>query len=460
MIKLKMSRSVLIVLAMIFILGKPVEVKEKLLNHKSQPLEPNILELSFPLRIADRLPVEGRIVDLIRGSNHHLIWLNESGKITGYDWQEKKVIWNFSLSSPPLTRLWPVGEALLIQDIENNLLALSKEGNLLWSKAFEASSGPIINFHEKAIFSSTDGCLLALNPQTAEIIWSTAISAKIGALVAFSEKGVLAISQDGRIDLILPDGRPSFLGSVEANILPYGLSFNDYLFLGTQDKKIICWHLNKKKRVWSIQLGGQLVNSPLPFGKNLYVATSNAVIYCLSQKSGEIKWWRSIPSRTAYPLVLARPYLIVATLNPPLLAFDLNDGRLRGEFRPEGEICSSPLVVPNGLILPVYESSSDQGFLLFLEPDISVTLSSSLPSPQKIGTEIIFSVEAMGFDEPRYEFFLQTGDRKEIVQRESGRNTWTWLPLFPGDYVVGVRVKDKRKSRESTLTFQVIKDNP
>lgn len=455
-----MSRPVLVVLGMIFILSEPVEVREKLLNHKSQPSEPNVLELSFPLRVADRLPIEGRIVDLIRGANHQLVWLNESGKITVYDWQEKKIIWNFDLSSPPLTHLCPVGEAILIQDKENHLLAFSLEGKLLWSKASGPASGPIINFHERAIFSSTDGSLLALNPQTAEIIWSTAISHKIGALVASPERGVLAISQDGRIDLISSDGQPSVLGSVEAKILPYGSVFGDYLFLGTQDKKIICWHLQKKRRVWSIQLGGQLVNYPLSFGNNLYVATLNAVIYCLNQKSGEIKWWRSIPSRLAYPFVLAGPYLIVTTINPPLLAFDLNDGRLKGEFRAEGEICSSPLVISNGLIVPVYESQSDQGFLLFLEPDIRVTLSSSLPSPQKVGTEIIFSVETVGFEEPRYEFFLQTSGRREIVQKESRRSAWTWLPLSPGDYVVGVRVKDKRKSLESTMAFQVIKDNP
>jgi len=431
---------------------------EKFLNSEPKFSEKETSVISFPLRIRDSLPVEGRIIDLIPGSDHRVFWLTESGKITGYNWLEKRVIWNFHLPAEPLTRLLAAKEIILAADKENNLLALSQEGQLIWSEILGTFDGQIIPFEEKLALSLADGSLMVLNPETGEVVWRSSAGEKMAALAISSENVLLAVAETGQIYQFSSDGRANLSGILEATILPYVSLSDNYLFLGTQDKKVIAWNLKKKKKAWSIELGGRLVTYPLFAHGNLYLATSNAVVYCLKAKSGEIKWWQSIPSRLAFNLVLAPPYLIVATRNPPLLAFDLVSGRRVGEFRPEGEICTSPLLVADGLILSVYERLSGQSSLLFLEPEISVTLSSSLPSPQKVGTEIIFTAEAVGFEAPRYEFYLQKGEGKEIVQKESARNSWTWLPLSPGDYLIGVRVKDKSKTREATLNFQISQD--
>jgi len=433
---------------------------EKLLNSEPEFSETETSVISFPLRVRDSLPVEGRIIDLVAGSDHRIFWLTESGKITGYNWLEKRVIWNFHLPAKPLTRLLAVGEIILAVDKENNLLALSLEGRLIWPETLASFGGQIIFFEGKLALSLADGSLLVLKPETGEVVWRSSTKAKLAALTVSPENVLLAIAETGQIYQFSSEGRADLSGFLEATILPYVSLSGDLLFLGTQDKKVIAWNLKKKKKAWSIELGGRLVTLPLFARGNLYLATSNAVIYCLKAKSGEIKWWQSIPSRLAFNLVLASPYLIVATENPPLLAFDLMTGRKAGEFRPEGEICTSPLLVPGGLILSVYETVSGQSSLLFLEPEIRVALSSSLPSPQKVGTEITFTAEAVGFEAPRYEFFLQKGESREIVQKESARNSWTWLPLSPGDYLIGVRVKDKGKTREATLSFQISQERP
>jgi len=431
---------------------------EKLLNPEPEFSETETSLISFPLRVRDSLPVEGRIIDLVAGSDHRVFWLTESGKITGYNWLEKRVIWNFHLPAKHLTRLLAVGEILFAVDKENNLLALSQEGRLIWPEILGSFGGQIIPFEGKLALSLADGSLVVLKPETGEVVWRSSAGAKLAALAVSSENVLLAIAETGQIYQFSSEGRVNLSGFLEPTILPYVSLSDDYLFLGTQDKKVIAWNLKKKKKAWSINLGGRLVTSPLFARGNLYLATSNAVVYCLKAKSGEIKWWQSIPSRLAFNLVLASPYLIVATSNPPLLAFDLVTGRQAGEFKPEGEICNSPLLISDGLILSLYETLSGQSSLLFLEPEIRVTLSSSLPSPQKVGTEIIFTAEAVGFEAPRYEFFLQKGESREIVQKESARNSWAWLPLSPGDYLIGVRVKDKSKTRETTLSFQISQD--
>lgn len=431
---------------------------EIILNSEPKFSEKDTSVISFPLRIRDSLPVEGRIVDLIAGSDQRVFWLTESGKITGYNWFEKRVIWNFHLPAKPLIRLLAVGEIVFAVDKENNLLALSQEGRLIWPEALGSFGGQIVPFESKLALSLLDGSLILLKPETGEVIWKSSVGQKIAGLAVSPKNILLAISETGQIYQFSSEGQANPSGSLKATILPYIFLSGDYLFFGTEDKKVIAWNLKKKKKAWTIELGGKLVTYPLFARENLYFATSNAVVYCLKARSGEIKWWQSIPSRLAFSLILASPYLIVATENPPLLAFDLVTGRKAGEFRPEGGICTSPLLISGGLILSVYETLSGQSSLLFLEPDIRVTLSSSLPSPQKVGTEIIFTAEAVGFEAPRYEFFLQKDEGKEVVQRESTRNSWTWLPLSPGDYLIGVRVKDKSKTREATLSFQISQD--
>ncbi|MCX7974770.1 MAG: PQQ-like beta-propeller repeat protein [Candidatus Aminicenantes bacterium] len=424
----------------------------------NKPNDQIVLEFKFPLKIYDRLPVEGRVIDLIRTSGNHLIWLNESGKITAYDCLKKEIIWTFESSQTNLTRLYSLGKIVLCADNQNYLLALSHEGKPLWPQPFRQFGGHLVSYEEKAFISSIDRKVLAIEPFTGEIIWSKDMNEDIEGLVALPQRGIIAILSSGLIFQLFFDGSEVKLGQVGQKIWPYASGRGEYLFLGTRDKGLICWHLQKRKRLWWMKLAGQLVTEPLPFGRNLYVITSNAVLYCLSQRSGEIKWWRAIPSRLAYKLLAVDPYIIVTTPNPPLLAFDLNTGQKIGEFNPETGISASPFLLDNKLIVATYDSINEAGSLLFLEPDIRITLSSSLPSPQQVGTEIIFTAEVVGFDEPRFEFFLQIGEKRTIVQRESSRNNWTWLPLAPGDYVVGVKVKDKRKSQEAVVTFQVVKE--
>ncbi len=124
----------------------------------------------------------------------------------------------------------------------------------------------------------------------------------------------------------------------------------------------------------------------------------------------------------------------------------------------EGEIASSPVLLPGMIALSTYQSTSDVGDLLLLEPEVSVTLLPSLPSPQKLGEEISFTVVAAGFSRPRFEFSIIQGEKQLVVQKETEKNTWTWFPSAEGNYVISVRVRDEKKTREASLPFQIIKE--
>lgn len=420
--------------------------------------KPFFSEFRFPLKVYERLPIEGRAIDILSFNNNEIIWLTQTGKITAYDLKNKKIIWTFDSVSRDLIRLYSYNSFLLALSLQNYLLAFSREGKLLWPESFKFFGDRLVFFEGMVILSSLNHSLKAIEPSTGKMIWSKDLGENIIALLATPQKGIIVFGASGQIYQLQGDGQISPLGQITGQILPYVASAGNCLFLGTQEKNLICYSIQKRKKLWSAKLAGQLVTEPLPLGRHLLVAASNAVLYNLSQKNGEIRWWRSLPSRLAFPLLATGSTLIVATPNPPLLAFDFNSGQKVGEFHFDGEICCAPQLLLDKLILAIYDPLNEEGSLLLLEPHIEVTLSASQPSPQKVGTEIVFVAEAIGFDEPRFEFFLQTGGKREIVQADTSRNSWVWLPLAPGDYLIGVKVKDKKKSQEKTISFKIINE--
>ena len=88
---------------------------------------------------------------------------------------------------------------------------------------------------------------------------------------------------------------------------------------------------------------------------------------------------------------------------------------------------------------------------------VQVTLTPQKASPQPAGEEIPFSVTVVGFLEPRYEFYVKTGDKREVAQVASEKSTWTWNAAAEGTYIVGVAVTDATQSKEAEIPFVIEK---
>jgi hypothetical protein len=95
-------------------------------------------------------------------------------------------------------------------------------------------------------------------------------------------------------------------------------------------------------------------------------------------------------------------------------------------------------------------------FVIVKRP-VQVTLAPQKASPQPAGEEISFSVTVVGFLEPRYEFYVKTGDKREVAQAASEKNTWTWNVAAEGTYTVGVVVADATQSKEAEIPFVIEK---
>jgi hypothetical protein len=52
---------------------------------------------------------------------------------------------------------------------------------------------------------------------------------------------------------------------------------------------------------------------------------------------------------------------------------------------------------------------------------------------------------------------LREGEEERIGQERSEKKSWAWFPEKEGDFIVGVRVVDKKESREAEIPFVIKK---
>jgi hypothetical protein len=148
---------------------------------------------------------------------------------------------------------------------------------------------------------------------------------------------------------------------------------------------------------------------------------------------------------------------VVSTLSSNLLAFDVVTGQKIGEYKTAQDLKANAFWIDPFLILAHHNFKTDDGRFVYLRKDVQAVLSAQKASPQLVGDEIPFIASAIGFFKPNYEFYLKTGEKREIIQKMSEKDTWTWYADAEGSYSVGVNVTDEKQSREIEVPFVIDK---
>jgi hypothetical protein len=215
--------------------------------------------------------------------------------------------------------------------------------------------------------------------------------------------------------------------------------------------------LNRLKPKWKVRLGGCVEIDPVLRGERLFLLSTNSVVYCLKKTSGDVLWWQNIPSPTAYELAVIEDKVVVSTLSSKLLAFDVVTGQKIGEYKTGQDLKANALWMDPFLIIAHYDIRTDDGRFVYLRKDVQALLSAPKASPQLVGEEIPFIASAIGFFKPNYEFYLKTGEKREVVQKASEEDTWTWYADSEGSHSVGVNVTDEKQSKEIEIPFIIEK---
>jgi outer membrane protein assembly factor BamB len=413
----------------------------------------------FPLEKAEEITYQGKIVDLMQKRNGIIYFSTLQGFVYSFDNLERKILWKFKVKNPPASVPHWSKEKIYVFDRKNTLYCLDKKGQLLWEKEIEENiTSELRENREKLYLGTEEGGLLAFNPEDGEKIWRFQAGSAVRSGPVFSDPWIVFGGDDGILYFLSRRGKLidkfNTGDKIEAS-----LSIDEKgLYFGSNDQYFYCLSLKKRKIKWKVKTGGKIFSQPLIDERRVFFIGWDSVLYSLNKKNGIILWWQILPSRTLFRPEIIEEKIVASSFSSTLVCFDIKTGVRKGTYEAGQEVKSNPLWLDPYLLINLYNSKQDEGRLVFLKKLVEVTLNSSKESPAKIGEEVIFTAKATGFFQPRYEFYLKTEDKEEVVQEIPEKGSWTWYPEAPGVYTIGVKVFDVKEKAEKEISFTIEKE--
>lgn len=410
----------------------------------------------FPLVKAGEIVYPGRIIDHIERDGDKLYLSTQNGNVYCFDGVERQMLWETKVSedlmSPP-----SVGtENIYVYDRSSTLYCLNKKGNFLWKiDVEEGITSGIAELNTAVCLGTEKGNLYAFDTVDGKELWRFQAEGAIHSTPVFADNKIFFGCDDHNLYILSWEGHLIGRIKVKGKIRGTPLVEKNLVYFGSDDHHFYCFSIQKRKKRWKVKAGGKIFTSPVVSGKRILFLCWNNVVYCLHKKKGHILWWQMIPSRSLYRLEVSGDRVVVSSLSPVLVSFDLETGENVGEYDAKQELKSNPVWLDPYLLFSLFDDQKDSGRILFLKKRVRVSLKASKQSPQKVGEEVKFTASVIGFFMPKYEFYLIEGEEEVVVQESSENNSWAWFPEKTGDYIVGVRVFDGKENASAEISFSV-----
>jgi len=393
---------------------------------------------------------------LVKGEDGRLYFSTDRGHLYCLEGAPPKIAWHLANAAPFGCPPALAPDRIFVWDLDNNVSCFDLTGKPGWkTKIADKISSPISHDPERLYVGTEAGDLLALSQVTGEELWRFRTKGAVSAAAVFSEDSIILGSGDGSVYLISPKGVRRGAISLGSPISVTPLVDGHNLYVGTEDFAFSSYDLRSRKRRWKITAAGRVLAPPSVDEKRVYLQASNSVLYALDKAGGEILWWWIAPSRSSYELGFDGEKVLVTSRSPLLFSLDKLSGKEAGKYEAKTEIRSNPVWADPNVLFAVFDSSTDQGIITFLEKEVKVEISASISSPQPVGTEVIFTAAASGFYLPKFEFYLRQGEERTVVQKAAEKKSWVWYSDAVGTYSVGVVVSDEKLTKEAEIPFEV-----
>ena len=442
-----------------------------LFKGKVQPYPEGLI---FPLVKDEEISYQGEIIDFAHLKGNKLYFSTKPGKVYCLDVMDREVLWEFKTKENFKSRIYPGKESFYIIDNDNRLFCVSLEGKLLWNVQINGRiTSDIKEYGDHVYLGTAAGAFFAYDRSSGERRWRFKAEKGIHSHPAVNAGLVLFGCDDQKIYGLDHKGNLRFTLECEGKIRSYLLIEGNLLYFSTQDEHFYCYDINKRKRKWKIKCGAQ-VRSPILYDKKkLFFVAWDSVLYCINKKKGDILWWNIVPSRSAFSMEIVKDKLVISSLSKVIRSFDINTGKIFGNYEASKEIKSNPVWYAPFLLVNTYDDREDKGKLMFLKKEVKVTLTPSIVSPSKLNQEVIITAAPTGFYLPEFEFtltrvfkirfmhfsfiYLRDGE-STVVREKSKENTWSWFPEDTGYYIIGVTVTDEKEKASAELFYKIEKE--
>lgn len=430
--------------------------------------------LIFPLAKENELSYKGEILEFANLKENRLFFSTRPGTVYCMDVLNRKMLWEFKIKQNFKSRIYTGEECLYVVDNDNQMYCVSWEGTLLWKSEISGRITSGIEEYRDLVFVGTAaGAFFALDRSSGQRRWRYKAEKGIFSHPAVNSSSVFFGCDDQKIYALDFEGKLKYTLECESGIRSFLLVDGSRLYFSTQDDFFLCYDINKRKRKWKIKCSDQVRTPILHDKKRLFFAAWDSVLYCLNKKKGDIIWWNIVPSRSAYNMEIVKDKLVVSSLSKVIRCFDVDTGKILGNYEAEREVRSNPVWYSPFLMTNIYNDREDAGKLIFLKKEVKVVLSPSPASPSKVNQEIIITAAPTGFYLPEFEFtltrvykirfmyssffYLRDVDF-DVVKDKSKENTWSWFPETEGDYIIGVTVTDEKEKASDELFYKIEKE--
>ncbi len=415
----------------------------------------------FPIENAGEFLYDGEIIDRIQKKENYLYFVTRKGFIYCLNALDYILAWRLRMPEAPKSPVFMGQSHFYVFDVKNNVFCYDLDGYPLWQKSLnEEITSPLEEIGNSVFLGTFQGSFIALDVLSGNEVWRVLAEEAIRSNPVFFKGQIIFGCDDHTLYFIDQEGnlRDKYLANDK--ILDSLLVDGKFLYFGTENNFLVCLDLKKKIKKWEVKTGGHVLPVPISDKKRVFFLAWNNVLYCLQKRNGSILWWRSIPSRSRFPLELYKDKIVVSSMSSVLVCFDVETGAKVGDFDVGKEMKSNTLWNSPLLLVNVYDRQTEKGKILQLKKLIQLTLESSVVSPQYANQEISLFATTVGFHLPQYEFYIKTGEEKNIVQPASDKSTWSWFPSQPGLYTIGVTVNDEKLNKELEIPFLIEKEKP
>lgn len=411
----------------------------------------------FPLAEAGKVTFEGNINrTLVKGDDGRLYFSTDRGRLYCLEGAPPTIAWHLDNPAPFGCPPDLAPDRVFVWDLDNIISCFDRTGKPGWkTKIADRISSPISHDRERLFVGTEAGDLLALSQATGETLWRFRTRAAVSAAAVFYRDSIVLGSQDGTLYLVSPKGVQRRAVPLSSPVSVTPLLDGSRLYIGTADFSFYCFDLESRKRLWKVMAAGRILAPPSADEKRVYLQASNGVLYALDKAGGEILWWWVAPSRSPYALEFDGEKVLITSHSPVLSSLEKRSGLAAGKYEAGTEIRSNPVWADPILLFAVFDPSSDQGVISWLQKEVKVEVSASPSSPQPSGTEVSFTADASGFYRPEFEFTLRQGEERTVVQKSSAKKSWVWYPEKEGSYSVSVKVSDEKQAKEAEIPYEI-----
>jgi outer membrane protein assembly factor BamB len=163
------------------------------------------------------------------------------------------------------------------------------------------------------------------------------------------------------VALQIADGKPVWqrrLGGVPNEIR----AVKDRLFVGSNDNYLYCVDTTDGRVDWRWRAGADVAGVPAVDDRRVYFVSMDNVLRALNRSNGVQQWIQMLKLRPIGGPLKAGASIVVFGLQPPLLVFDLKDGKAAGNVVGGNQLAAPPHVI---------ESSGQMPAILTITRDIA-----------------------------------------------------------------------------------------